>query len=506
MKRGAPSSAAGAPSGFARVLGRADVVALAFGAMIGWSWVVLTGVWTASAGTLGAVAAFLAGGGAIAVIGLTYAEMASALPFAGGEHVYSHRALGAAASFVCTWAIILGYMSVIAFEAVALPTVLGSLLPGGLDRGRLWTVAGWDVHLDWVLVGVGGAAAMTVLNVLGVKAVAAAQTAVVVLILAAGAAFVGGAFVAGDAANLAPLFADGIGGVAAVLVMVPFMFVGFDIIPQAAEEIDLPFRDIGAALLLSVVMAVAWYCLIILGVGLTLDAGELAAADLATAEAGAAVYGRAGGTILLLAGLAGILTSWNALIVGASRAMYAMARAGMLPAFLGRLHPRWRTPAGAVLLIGALSVVSPLFGRPALVWLVNAGGLGIVVAYVFVALSFLALRRKEPELARPFAAPGGRTAGAAALLLSAGLVLLYLPGSPSALAWPHEWAIILFWTLLGAVLAAMSRAARRPMRRRGLRRRDAMRIGAAADSAVADSTVADSVADSACETPPSGRP
>ena len=75
------------------------------------------------------------------VIGLTYAELASALPFAGGEHVYSHRALGSGISFICTWSIILGYVSVVTFEAVALPTVLDSLIPG-LDKVFLWTVAG----------------------------------------------------------------------------------------------------------------------------------------------------------------------------------------------------------------------------------------------------------------------------------------------------------------------------------------------------------------------------
>jgi len=97
---------------FLRVLGRKEVLALAFGAMIGWSWVVLSGTWIYSAGTVGAILAFLFGGLVMLVIGLTYAELASALPFAGGEHVYSHRALGTGASFICTWAIILGYVSV----------------------------------------------------------------------------------------------------------------------------------------------------------------------------------------------------------------------------------------------------------------------------------------------------------------------------------------------------------------------------------------------------------
>lgn len=447
-------------SSFLRVLGRRDVVALAFGAMIGWSWVVLTGTWITSAGVMGAITAFLVGGGAIAIVGLTYAELASALPFAGGEHVYSERALGSQASFICTWAIILGYMSVIAFEAVALPTVMSSLVPG-LDIGYLWTIAGWEVHATWVATGIAGAIVMTTLNVLGVKIVAIVQTTVVIVILVVGFFFVSGATISGTTQNIDPLFIDGVSGVAIVLVMVPFMFVGFDIIPQAAEEIDLPFRDIGTALILSVIMAIAWYALIIIGVGMVMDTETLMGADLVTAEANALIYGELGGTILLLAGLAGIITSWNALIVGASRAIYAMAKAGMLPHFLAEIHPRYHTPKNAILLIGALSVISPFFGRPALVWLVNAGGLGIVVAYAFVALSFLALRKNEPELARPYTAPGGKATGYLALVVSIGIGTLYFPGSPSALVWPQEWSIIFFWIVLGAVLFAMSRMAPR---------------------------------------------
>ena len=443
-------------SGFLRVLGRRDVIALAFGAMIGWSWVVLTGTWITSAGVLGAIIAFLVGGGAIAIVGLTYAELSSALPYAGGEHVYSERALGTCASFICTWAIILGYMSVIAFEAVALPTVMSSLVPG-LDIGYLWTVAGWEVHATWVGVGIFGAVVMTILNILGVKIVAIVQTSVVIAILVVGFFFGTGSGVTGSISNLDPLFVGGINGVAIVLVMVPFMFVGFDIIPQAAEEIDLPFRDIGTALIISVLMAIAWYALIILGVGLLMNGEALASADLVTAEANGLIYGDLGETILLVTGLAGIITSWNALIVGASRAIYAMAKAGMLPAPLAEVHPRYHTPKNAILLIGVLSVVSPFFGRPALVWLVNAGGLGIVVAYAFVALSFLALRKNEPELERPYQAPGGRVTGYLALLLSIGIGALYFPGSPSALVWPQEWGIILFWILLGAVLFGLSR-------------------------------------------------
>ena len=243
---------------FLRVLGRREVLALAFGAMIGWSWVVLSGTWISSAGTLGAIVAFLIGGAAILLIGLTYAELASALPFAGGEHVYSERALGSGASFICTWGIILGYVSVVTFEAVALPTVLDSLIPG-LDKVHLWQIAGWDVYLSWVLVGVAGSVIMTALNVIGVRMVALVQSVVVLAILLVGGLFVSGAMFIGDVSNMQPLFKDGVSGITLVLVMVPFMFVGFDTIPQAAEEIDLPFKDIGAVLMISVAMAIVWY-------------------------------------------------------------------------------------------------------------------------------------------------------------------------------------------------------------------------------------------------------
>ena len=440
---------------FLRVLTRREVLALAFGAMVGWSWVVLSADWIRSAGTLGAIVAFLVGGGIMIVIGLTYAELASALPFAGGEHVYSHRALGSGASFICTWSIILGYVSVVTFEAVALPTVVDSLIPG-LDKIYLWSVAGWDVYLTWVLVGVVGSVGMTVLNLRGVRMAAMLQTFVVGLILVVGLAFILGSVSGGNTKNLEPLFEDGFSGITLVLVMVPFMFVGFDTIPQTAEEINLPSRDIGSVLMLSVVMGVAWYSLIILGVGLMLDPEDYETADLAAADANSMIYGNLGRVAMLSAGLAGIITSWNAFIVGGSRAIYALARAKLLPAIFAELHPVYRSPKNAIILIGVLSALGPLFGRPVLVWLVNAGGLAIVIAYAMVALSFLVLRRREPDLPRPFRVRFGGLVGGVAFLLSIGLALLYMPGSPSALLWPSEWVIFLGWCLLGVLMYFMA--------------------------------------------------
>ena len=443
---------------FKRVLKAREVLALAFGAMIGWGWVVLTGGWIQSAGSVGAMLAFLIGGIAVVLIGLTYAELAAAMPLTGGEHVYSHRALGMGGSFFCTWAIILGYISVVAFEAVALPTVIEHLFPN-YKLGLLWNVAGWDVYFTWALVGSAGAIVMTWINIRGIQASAVMQKVVTLLIMVVGLMLVTGSLFNGESANMEPLFVDGYKGLMAVLIMTPFMFVGFDVIPQAAEEIDLPYRQIGRILVLSVCMAVGWYVLMVLAVSLMMTPAELGTSTLATADAMSLAFGGGwAGKLLVLAGIGGILTSWNAFLVGGSRAVYAMAHARMLPAFLGRLHPRYNTPVNAILLIGALSIVAPLFGRKSLVWLVDAGGLGIVIAYATVALSFLVLRRKEPEMERPFRVAHGNLVGYGALILSTGIVLLYLPGSPAALIWPYEWAIVLAWTILGVIFYLWARA------------------------------------------------
>src|SRR5699024_8559356 len=115
-------------------------------------------------------------------------------------------------------------------------------------------------------------------------------------------------------------------------------------------------------------------------------------------------------------------------------------------------------PYKAILLIGALSTFAPLLGRPALVWLIDAGGLGLVIAWLMVSISFVILRKKEPNMDRPFKLGGGTTLGWIAIILSIGVIALYMPGMPSALGM-HEWIILLAWAILGAVfyLTSMSK-------------------------------------------------
>ncbi|KUO79050.1 MAG: amino acid permease [Desulfosporosinus sp. BRH_c37] len=442
---------------FERVLARKDVLSLAFGAMIGWGWVVLAGGWVKTAGSLGASLAFLIGSIVVIFIGLTYAELVAAMPLVGGEHVYSYRALGLTAAFICTWTIILGYVSVVAFEAVALPTVIEYLAPNYV-QGFLWNVAGWDVYATWVLVGVIGSIVITIVNYVGIKTTAVLQNVLTGLVVIVGIMFITGSLFNGSTVNMQPFFVDGTKGIFGVLIAVPFMFVGFDVIPQAAAEINMPYKAIGKVLIVSVFMAAAWYILIVLGVSRGLDAQAMSTTKLATADAMGAVFHTPWASkLMILAGIGGIITSWNAFFVGGSRAIYAMADARMLPGFLAKLHPKYKTPTNAILLIGIISIIAPFFGRKTLVWLVDAGGFGIIIAYSMVALSFLVLRKKEPNMVRPFKVKHGTLVGYLAVILSLALALLYLPFSPSALVWPYEWGIFLIWMALGIVFYVYAR-------------------------------------------------
>ena len=432
---------------FDRVLSKKDVLALAFGAMIGWAWVILAGMWIQKAGSLGAMTAFGLGGIMIIFVGLTYAELTSALPESGGAYVFSRRALGKNASFICTWSLILGYVGVVSFEACALPNVVEYLFPKFL-QGHMYTVAGFDVYASWVGVGVVSSIIITMINYRGTKDAAFLQKILTVIIAVAGIGLMISAPISGDIANTKPLFKDGINGILAVAIATPFMYIGFDVIPQTAAEINMPFKKIGGILILSIVMAVAFYIAVIFAVSFLMTQDQMNSSVLVTADAMRIGFGNSeiAAKFLILAGVAGIVSSWNAFLMGGSRAMYALSKANMLPAFLGKVHPKYNTPSNAIILIGSCSVIAPFFGKSMMGWLVNAGSFAIVIAYAMVAISFMVLRKKEPNLERPYKIKNYKFVGYGAIVLSISMLLLYIPGMTFA-----EWAIVGVWVVLGIV-------------------------------------------------------
>lgn len=454
-------------SEFDKVLGAWDILVIAFGAMIGWGWVVSSGDWIGTGGVVGAAIGFVIGGIMVFFVGLTYSELTSAMPQCGGEHVFSHRAMGPMGSFVCTWAIVLGYVSVVCFEACALPTIITYIFPGFL-KGYLYTVAGFDVYASWLAVAVLMSLFMTYINIRGVKTAAILQTILTVIIGGVGIILIVASAIRGDVSNLSGqiFVGDSTGSIVktvlAVAVVTPFYFIGFDVIPQAAEEIDVPLKKIGKILVLSIVMAVVFYALIILAVGYIMNPADIinsqSGTGLVTADAmGKAFNSTIMAKVIIVGGMCGIATSWNSFLMGGSRAMYSMAESYMIPYTFAKLHPKYKTPVNALYLIGLLSCIAPFAGRKMLVWIVDAGNFGCCIAYCMVSISFIILRSKEPDLARPYKVANYKLVGIVAVLMSGFMVMMYLlPGSGAALVW-QEWIMAGGWCVLGVVFCIACR-------------------------------------------------
>ncbi len=333
--------------------------------------------------------------------GLVYAELTSAMPFTGGEQQFSMRAMGKNGSFICTWGLILSYVGVAAFETCALPSVLQYILPG-IMKGYMYTVAGFDVYTSWVAIGSISALVLTLINIRGVGTIAKLQNLLTYIIAFIGIALIALSVVKGDVDNMKPLFVDGYKGILSVTVMTPFMFLGFGVIPQAAEEIKVPFKKVGRIMIFSIAMAAVWYIAIIFAVLLAMNADKMLLAKLVTADAMKKLCNnqRIAADVVIIGGAPGILSSWNSFFIGGSRAIFVLSEIRLIPEAFFKLHKKYKTPYIAIIFVGVLSMIAPFFGQQTLTWLTNIGSFGAVLAYFFVALSFVLLRKNEPDMKR----------------------------------------------------------------------------------------------------------
>ena len=455
-------------SEFSKVLNTGDVLVVAFGAMIGWGWVVSSGQWITSGGVLGTVLGFIIGGIMIYFVGLCYAELTTAMPKCGGEHVFSYKAFGSIGAYICTWSIILSYIGVVCYEAVSFPTILQYVFPK-IARGYLYSVGGFDIYFTWLLIAIGMALLILLLNIIGMKKAARFQKILTCVIAAVGIALVAGAAYSGNVNNLQNQLLVGdtngeiIQNIAKVAIMTPFFLFGFDVIPQAAEEINVPLKKLGKMMILSIIMAVSFYVLVVLAVGYVMDAGQiktsmLSATGLVTADAMGIAFNTTNmAKVLIIGGLCGIVTSWNSFLIGGSRALYSMSVSYMLPRKFAVLHKKYNTPVNSLLLIGALSVISPFFGRSMLVWIVDAGNFACCFAYCIVSLSFIVLRRKEADMRRPYKVKHYKFVGIIAVIMSGTMSAMYIiPETNCTLVW-QEWVIVGGWILLGIIMAYISK-------------------------------------------------
>jgi len=441
-------------------IGKIGFFCLAFGAMIGVGWVTAMGPWLRTAGPLGAAIAFAVGGVLMLFIGFCYAEVTAMLPVSGGEVAYAYKAFGESHAFLVGWFLSFGYLSVSAFEAISVGKITSYLFPT-IDRWPLYAINGDTIYGTHLVVALVFVSVITYVNYVGVQDSMRFQIGLTVafLLIVSVVAILG--FAKGSSNNLQPLFIGGstyevMAGIVGVFATVPFWLVGFDTIPQGAEEAkeSVSYRMIGVLILISIVAAVAFYILLIFSTSMIANRENLLGTDLYTAKAFEyALQSEIMVNGILIAILIGLLTSWNGFFLAGSRVLFAMGRGRIIAPSLGNSHHRYKTPHNAVLFCGIVTVCSSLLGRGAMIAFVDVGSLCIAAAFLGVSLSFLKLRKSFPDQHRPYSAPGGKWTGYIAvggsILI---LIAIAMPGSPAALKWPLEWGALAALSVLGAII------------------------------------------------------
>ncbi|NNF27741.1 MAG: APC family permease [Gemmatimonadetes bacterium] len=453
--RGDPRSGGSERATLRKAVGAGQFFTIAFGTIIGVGWVIYLGYWLEPAGPLGAVIGFSAGTVLVALIGLCYAEMAAMFPVSGGEVAYTYEAFGTGVSFITGWLLAFIYTAVTAWEAIAVGVLARDLFPGWVGP-RLYAAFGAPVHVGPLVLGLAAMAFFTTLNYRGLRGAARVQDVLTYGFLAVSVLFIGAGLVYGDVDNLTPAFVRSdsgsvLPGIVAAFITAPFFLAGFDVIPQVMEERkdETPPDRAARMIVLALAAAGVFYVLVILSASLVapwerlLEYESLPAARAFDQAFDSAVLSRA----ILVAAFIGILTTFNAVFMGASRVLFALSRAHMIPTQLSWVHPRFDSPGAAVLFVGLLGALGVVLGEGAIRPVVNVATMGFGIAFGLVSWGVIRLRRRRPDAHRPYRVPGGIATASAAVLASG--LFVYLAATD-----PYEagGGIPLEWILLAVAL------------------------------------------------------
>ncbi len=434
-----------------RSLRPASVWALALGTIIGWGCFILPGDYLAWSGPLGAFLGMIAGAGIMLFIAKAYGFLMRKHPVAGGAFAFSYMGFGREHAFICGWFLVLTYLSIIPLNATALPIPVNFFLADALHLGYLYTVAGWEVHLAEVTLGCTTILVFGYLNIRGVRSAGGTQLWMVLLMVGSVVLMAIGSLVDPDVTieHLKPLFAPGKSvwtSILLVLVLSPWAYMGFDTIPQAAEEIGFPARKATGLMFAAILLACVMYVVVIFSTALAFPWAELVYPRVPPWATGASIRESMGGfgvTVLMLGVVMGIFTGINGFFIATSRLLFCMARARVLPSWFGEIHPEYKTPRNAILFIMLVSFLAPWFGREAILWIVNMSALGMALGYGYTSFAAARLSHgtEEHKNCWVFRAGGVFSISVVALLT--------LPQSPASLAIP-SWIALGAWTLLGA--------------------------------------------------------
>ena len=441
-----------------RTLGAFDLTTLGVGAVIGAGIFVITGTAAAQFAGPALILSMLFAALGCALAGLCYAEFASMIPVAGSAYTYAYATLGELFAWIIGWDLMLEYAlgastiavgwagNVVSFlhdYGIAIPArfagPLGAViaLPGGGTATALFNV---PAALVVVLI--------SVLLVVGIRESARFNAAIVVVKVAVLVLFIGFGASHVHPANWHPFLPPNTGqfgqygwsGVLRGAGVIFFAFIGFDAVSTAAQEARDPQRDMPIGIMWSLAICTVLY------VATTLVLTGLVRYTRLNVPAPIALGIDATGIAWLkplvkLGAIAGLSSTMLVMLLGQPRIFYSMSRDGLLPALFSRVHPRFRTPWVPTVITGAVvAVVAGLFPIGVLTQLT---AMGTLLAFVIVCGGVLVLRRRAPELHRPFRTPGVPWVP----VLGALICLSQMAGLPL-----ETWLRLVIWLVVGLAI------------------------------------------------------
>jgi amino acid transporter len=441
---------------FARDLGLFDATMIGVGAMIGAGIFVLTGI---AAGVSGpaSILAFALNGAVTLLTAFAYAELASAIPRAGGGYSYVRLAFPGAMGFVSGWMLWFAYTVACSLYALGFAgyfwEVFHTYMPGLTDG--LFGFAGeyLPVAMVTILIGV----VFLRLNVRGAQVTGQAENVMTVakllvlgIFIAYGLKKIFGA-PAEAASSFTPFLPLGAGGVVVAMGLTFIAFEGYDLIATVAEEIKEPEKNIPRATFIALAVTITIYLLILfvsLG-AITVDGissweflgkyGETAI--VRAAEQFMPAFGVA---LIVLGGLLSTMSALNATILAASRVAFSMARDRWLPKRMSDIDPVRRTPRSAIVITGVILLIMAVSLPIETVG--SAASLIFLLTFALVNLSVIALRRKAPEIERKYKVPFYPVTPILGIVLNVFLALYQFSFQPIA------WYVTGGWIVLGLLL------------------------------------------------------
>ena len=450
-------------------IGILGVWSLAFGCIIGSGAFIMPGRnFLHKAGPMGALIAMEAAAFIMLIISYSYDYMIRKFPVSGGQFIYARKAFGVVHGYICAWFLCLCYITLIPINATALSIIFRALSGSVFQFGYLYRSAGYEIYTGELILAVAVLVIMALVSIMGSDSAGRIQTVFVIFLVLAVMINLAGiiASPATDSKDLLPMFhplkesespVRYIVQIMSVLVLAPWAFKGFDIVPLLTEESDFSHESIKAIMDTTILAGCAVYIILIFiaawgtpsnydnWVDYVRDVQDLkGVVSIATFSAAEKVLGSAGVLLMALGALMAILTSILGFYIAAGRLLYSMARDRLIPSWFMNLNNN-SVPYNAVLFCMSVSLFAPFIGRNALNWLVDISSIGGAVGMAYTSLS--AVKFALSEKRRDMIIFG--IAGFVFCVIFA--LMLLIPIWPEySLQWP-SYVMLLLWIILGAV-------------------------------------------------------